>query len=87
MGKIDGFHLVKLRTPVHGEIEHNGQQVTDSNTWCLPVIYIGYGSLVDSLQQDVESTLELDSKEANIPIGPSDPRFEIIELVYIDYEG
>ena len=36
---------------------------------------------------DVESTLELDSEGASIPIGPSGPRFELIYLVGIDYEG
>ena len=36
---------------------------------------------------DVESTLELNSKGASIPMGPSGPRFELIYLVNMDYEG
>nr|CAN65564.1 hypothetical protein VITISV_030136 [Vitis vinifera] len=36
---------------------------------------------------DVESTLELDSEGANIPIGPSGPRSELIYLFGMDYEG
>ena len=53
----------------------------------LIVIYIGYWILVDSLQWDVESTLELDSKRASIPIGPNGPYFELIYLVGTNYEG
>ena len=59
----------------------------DLSTWCLVVIYIEYWSLVDSLQWDVESTLELDSKGASIPIGPSGPYFELIYLVGMGYES
>ena len=44
-------------------------------------------SSVDSLQWDIESTLELDSKEANTPMGPSGPHFELIYLVDMDYKG
>ena len=36
---------------------------------------------------DVESTLELDSKEASIPMGPNGPRSKFIYLVGMDYEG
>ena len=59
----------------------------DLSTWCLIVIYIGYQSSVDSLQWDVESTLELDSDGASIPMGPSGPRSELINLVGIGYKG
>ena len=59
----------------------------DPSTWCLVVIYIGYRSSVDSLQWDVESTLELDSKGTNIPMRPSGPYSELIDLVGIGYEG
>ena len=38
-------------------------------------------------QWDVESTFELDSKGANIPIGPNGPRFKLIYLVDIGYKG
>ena len=51
------------------------------------VIYIGYRSLVDSLQCDVESTLKLDYEGASIPIGPSGPCYELIYLVGIGNEG
>ena len=51
------------------------------------VIYIGYRSLVDSLQCDVESTLELDSKGDYIPIGPNGPHHELIYLVGASYQG
>ena len=76
-----------LRIPIHGEIEHNGQQVTNLSTWCLVVIYIGYWSSVDSLQQDVELALELDYEGASILMGPSGPHFELIYLVGMGYEG
>ena len=36
---------------------------------------------------DVESTVELDSEGASIPMGPSGPCFELIYLVGIGYEG
>nr|CAN78344.1 hypothetical protein VITISV_026337 [Vitis vinifera] len=42
---------------------------------------------IDSLQWDLESTLELDSERANIPMGPYGPRYELIYLVGTDYEG
>ena len=35
----------------------------DKPEFCLVIINIGYQSTVDSLQQDVESTLELDLRE------------------------
>ena len=44
---------------------------------CL-VIYIGYWSAVDSLQWNVESTSELDSKGANTLMVPRDPCSELI---------
>ena len=59
----------------------------DPSTWCLIIIYIGYLSSVDSLQWDVESTLELDYERTSIYIGLSGPCFELIYLVGIDYEG
>ena len=85
--KADSFHLVRPWTPVRGETEHNGQHVTDMSTWCLVVIYIGYYSSVDSLQRDVESTLELDYERVSIPMGPSGSHFELIYLVGTGYEG
>ena len=51
------------------------------------LIYIEYWCSVDSLQQDVESNLELDYEGASIPMGPNGPRFELIYLVGKDYEG
>ena len=36
---------------------------------------------------DVESTLELDSEGASIPIGPNGPWFELIYLVEMGYGG
>ena len=59
----------------------------DLSTWCLIVIYIGYWSSVDSLQWDVESTLELDYEGANIPISPNGPCSKLIYLVGMGYEG
>ena len=59
----------------------------DPSTWCLVVIYIRYWSSVDSLQWDVESTLELDSKGANIPMGPNGPCSELIYFIGMGYEG
>ena len=56
------------------------------STWCLVVIYIGYWSSVNSLQWDIESTLELDSKESNIPKSLNGPRSELIYLVGMGYE-
>ena len=51
------------------------------------VIYIEYWNVVDSLQQDIESTLELDFEGANTPMGLNGP---CSELKYHDdmvYEG
>ena len=59
----------------------------DPSTWCLIVIYIGYWGSVDSLQWDVESTLELDYEGTSILMGPSGPHFELIYLVSTNYEG
>ena len=59
----------------------------DPSTWCLVVIYIGYKSSIDSLQWDVESTLELDYEGASIPMGSSGPYYELIYLVGMGYEG
>ena len=42
---------------------------------------------IDSLQCDVESTLELDYEGTNIPIGLSGPYFELVYLVGMGYEG
>ena len=54
---------------------------------CLVVIYIGYWSLDDSLQWDVESTSKLDYEGVGTSMGRSGPRFELIYLVSMDYEG
>ena len=62
-------------------------KVMESSTWCLVVIYIRYWSSIDSLQWDVESTLELDFEGASIPIGPSGSHFELIYIVGMGYEG
>ena len=51
----------------------------------LIVIYIRYYNVVDSLYQDVESTLELDYIGVNTPKSPSSPHFELIyhdDMVY-----
>ena len=45
----------------------------DLSTWCFVLIYIGYQSADDSLQWDVESILEFDSKGAGTPMGLSGP--------------
>ena len=55
--------------------------------FCLIVIYIGYQSTIDSLQWNVESTLELDSKGANTPMGPNGPHSKLKYLVGMGYEG
>ena len=57
------------------------------NTLLEVVIYIGYSSSVDSLQWDVESTLELDYEGTGIPIGPNGPHSKLIYLVGMSYEG
>ena len=54
---------------------------------CLIVIYIGYYSAIDFLQQDVESTSKLDSEGANFPMGPNDPHSKLIYHVGTIYEG
>ena len=59
----------------------------DSSTWCLVIIYIGYWSSIDSLQWDVESTLELDFEGISIPMDPNGPHFELIYLIGMGYEG
>ena len=51
------------------------------------VIYIGYRSLVDSLQCNVESTLKLDYEGVSIPISPCGPHYELIYLVGMGNEG
>ena len=53
----------------------------------LIIIYIWYWNVVDSLQQNVESTSKLGFKRANTPMGPNDP---CSKLIYHDdrvYEG
>ena len=60
--------------------------VTHELELCLVAIYIRYQSVVDSLQRDVESTLELDSQGANILIGPNGPHFKLIYYVRMVYE-
>ena len=57
------------------------------STWCLVVLYIGYWSSFDSLQWDIESTLELDFEGLSISMGPSGPHSELIYLVGMSYEG
>ena len=59
----------------------------DPSTQCLIIIYIGYWSLVDSLQLDVESTSKLDSEGVNTLMGPSGPRFKLIYLISMGCEG
>ena len=56
------------------------QQIVDHKPehLSLIVIYIGYWSVVDSLQWDIESILEFDYKGANTPIGHSGPHSELI---------
>ena len=58
----------------------------DPSTQCLVVIYIGYWSLVDSLQWDIKSTLELEYEGTNIPTSHSGPHSMLIYLVDTDYE-
>ena len=53
----------------------------------LVVIYIWYWSRVDSLQWNVESTLELDYEEAITLMGPSGPHSELICHDNTFYEG
>ena len=53
----------------------------------LIVIYIRYWSAVDSLQWNVESTLELDYEGASTPMGPNGPYFELIYHNSTIYEG
>ena len=54
---------------------------------CLVVIYMRNWSVVDSFQQNVESTLELDYERANTPIGPNSPHSELIYHDDTIYEG
>ena len=53
----------------------------------LIVIYIKYGSAVDFLQWNVESTSELDSERANTLMGLSGPRSKLIYPDDMVYEG
>ena len=55
--------------------------------FCLLVIYIGYWSAVDSLEWNVESTLELYYKGASTFIGPSGPYSKLIYHNDTIYEG
>ena len=57
------------------------------STQCLIVIYIGYWSAIDSLQQDVESISKFDYEGASTPMGPNDSRSELIFLDDTVYEG
>ena len=65
----------------------------DSSTWCLVVIDIGYQSVVDFLQWDVELILEFDYEGASTPMGSSTlmglngPHSELIFLDDTIYEG
>ena len=54
---------------------------------CLVVIYIGYQSIVDYLQWDVESTSKLDYKGVSNPMGPIGPLFKFIYHNDMVYEG
>ena len=54
---------------------------------CLIVIYIRYWSVIDSLQQNVELTLEFDSKGVSTLMGPSGPYFELIYHDDMVYDG
>ena len=58
----------------------------DLSTWCFVLIYIGYQSADDSLQWDVESILEFDSKGANAPMGHSGPSSKLLFLIGTTYE-
>ena len=62
-------------------------QVTDLSTWCLIVIYIGYQSVVDSPQWDVESISKFDYEEANTPMGPNGTHSELVFPNGTVYEG
>ena len=53
----------------------------------LIVIYIGYWGIVDSLQWDIESTLELEYEGVGIPMSPNSPCFDLICHVVMVYEG
>ena len=53
----------------------------------LVVIYIGYYSVIDSLQWDVGSPLKLDFEEANTLMGPNGHRFGLIYHDDTGYEG
>ena len=44
----------------------------------LVIIYIGYQSAINSLQQDIESTSKLDYEGANTPMGPNGSRSKLI---------
>ena len=53
----------------------------------LNVIYIGYRSAVNFLQQNIESTLEFNYKGANILMGFNGPHSELIHHDDTVYEG
>ena len=53
----------------------------DKPEFCFVIINIGYQSTVDSLQQDVESTLELDLRELVLSYGS---QWSLLELIYLD---
>ena len=53
----------------------------------LIIIYIEYWSADDSLQWNVESTLELNFEEDSTPMGSSCPRSKLICHDDMDYEG
>ena len=55
--------------------------------FCLIVIYIGYWSIVDSLQQNVELILELDFEEDSTPMSSSGLRSKLIYHDDMVYEG
>ena len=55
--------------------------------FCLIVIYIGYWSVIDSLQQNVESTLELDYERISTLMDPNGLHFELIYHDDMVYDG
>ena len=55
--------------------------------FCPILIYTRYETVIDSLQQDIKSNLELDSKGASALMGLSGPRHELICHVGMIYKG
>ena len=61
--------------------------VSHKPEFCLIVIYIGYWSIVDSLQQNVKSTSKLNSEEVSTPMGLNGPSSKLIYHDDTIYEG